>query len=351
MPCLQATRAALDARALQVMPPALAKKLIKGGRLLGSLQTPACWCVHACPLPLARLPPRCCGLLPCPAVHGMHSTHAELQTTRGFPRHSCTPEAERAVQGRWALPAWPSYACPPPHLFLQTCGRARCARAGCPGTLAACEWPRRPPSPRQRGGQVSALPSCGHLTLLHRKLLGVLLLPCCPHGRLPDSLTGAAIPAADFVVTCAPALRTVMLLCCCQTCPSTPVLPHLPPSCSRLCGQLRPGAVCCASQGGGQLAAAHQVARDALGSARCACQCRAAGGGGRCAAGSAWYVLVQWGGLQWTAIFARMHAQPLRDTLRLLSPTVPPQATAWEHWRPVAAAFPCGCVSPWPASM
>lgn len=154
MPCLQATRAALDARALQVMPPALAKKLIKGGRLLGSLQTPACWCVHACPLPLARLPPRCCGLLPCPAVHGMHSTHAELQTTRGFPRHSCTPEAERAVQGRWALPAWPSYACPPPHLFLQTCGRARCARAGCPGTLAACGWPRRPPSPRPRGGQV-----------------------------------------------------------------------------------------------------------------------------------------------------------------------------------------------------
>lgn len=108
MSCLQAIRAALDAQALQVMPPALAKKLIKGGRLLGSLQTPACWCVHAGMLLLARQPPRCCGLLPCPAVHGMHSTRAELQTTSDLPATPAYLGQSALCKGVGHCLPWPS---------------------------------------------------------------------------------------------------------------------------------------------------------------------------------------------------------------------------------------------------
>lgn len=188
---MQASRAALDARALEVLPPRLAKRLIKGellhwqgwrrqpsGRPSGS----------TCPLSAAAMP--------------------------------APPERRRHARNPPPCPGLPP----------QTCGRVRCARGGCPGTSAACGWPGPLPTPRQRGGRVSAAERCPVACMLCAALVRmahaaspgvswVAVRPCnllravpraglwlpLPVVSAPLNLAGPSLlsPAADFVVSCA----------------------------------------------------------------------------------------------------------------------------------------------------
>lgn len=105
---------------------------------------------------------------------------------------------------------------------LQTCGRARCARGGCPGTLAACVWPRLPLFQRPRGGQVSLSPGSivpatqqlqgADWELLRPALLGAAcgVVSCCCINLLSFSLCAPTSSAADFSVSCALELHAAL---------------------------------------------------------------------------------------------------------------------------------------------
>ncbi len=178
------------------------------------------------------------------------------------------------------------------------------------------------------------------------------------------------VPVAHTLWPAAPHIGAVHLQCCCSspgdtsaadwvsiTSASQPI-----PSRSRLCCELRPGTALRAAQGGRRVAAARQVAGDALRPARCACQRGPAGGGGRQAHGCSfwWLGMSRMTNLPVLPPVHASHNMSRCTCIRpFISPTsaVPPlhplpmQATAWALWPPAAAALPCGCASPWLASM
>lgn len=313
LPCLQATRAALDARALEVLPPALAKKLIKGEGVV--------WLIVAAELLqvllLQLLLPW--GLLLCGG--------------QGRCRHvcccCCCASRRRLLRSLHSV----SYCCAlPPADLRQSAVRkgrlpwyTRSLRVAKTAAFSEATWWAGEPFARQHCARHSAAAGC----------------------RLGAAAAGSAWGG-----------MWGCLLLLYQPPQLQPVRPHI--VCSRLFRQLRPRAARRPAQGGWQLAEARQVAGHALRPARCARQRGADGSGGRCAH-SPVNSRAQQRVLGWchSRHATRMHAitracKPLRRSalhpLPLLAAPAP-QATAWVRWRPAAAASACGCASRWRASM